>query len=96
MSNQSKRRPQHWCSVVLAIIALATMLRVWAGPPVLEPAAYGQIPDSGMQRKLLLEEARRTNQILVEIRSLLTSHTFNVRSASADNQADQRAPGARK
>jgi len=55
------------------------------GPlPVLE-TAYGQIPDAGLQRKLLLEEAKTTNQLLGEIKQLLATGTLHVRLEGADN-----------
>ncbi len=69
------------------VFVLLTCLWVWVGPTAVLPAAQAQIPDSGLQRKLLLDEARRTNLLLVEIKQILTSHTFNVRMEGADNQA---------
>lgn len=74
----------------IGLFVVVTCLRVWVGPlAILEPAR-AQIPDSGRQRKQLLEEARRTNQLLTEIKQLLKDHTFNVRTERADNQS--RAP----
>ena len=63
---------------------LATCLRVWIGPYPILPAAYGQIPDAGMQRKLILEEAVRTNLLLTEIKTMLAERTLNVRIQGAD------------
>lgn len=73
---------------VIGLFVLATCLWVWVGPGTILEPARAQIPDSGMQRKLLLEEARQTNLLLTEIKQLLKDHTFNVRIEGADNQAD--------
>jgi len=52
-----------------------------------EPA-QAQLPDPALQRVRMLEEARRTNELLAEIKALLEKHTFNVRMQGADNPAD--------
>lgn len=75
----------------ISLFVLLTCIRVWVGPQAILEQAQAQIPDSGMQRKLLLEEARQTNQLLSEIKQLLKTHTFNVRIQGADNQADRPA-----
>lgn len=72
---------------VACLLLFATCMRVWFGPLPVLPAAYGQIPDAGMQRKLLLEEAIRTNQLLTEIRSILADRALNVRIQGADNSS---------
>lgn len=73
-------------SGVLTTLLFLTCLKIWIGPtPILSPA-QAQIPDSGMQRKQLLVEARRTNQLLVEIKQFLATQTLNVRIEGADNQ----------
>lgn len=56
------------------------------------PQAYGQIPDAGLQRKLILEEAVRTNQLLAEIKIMLAERTLNVRIQGADNPAGAGTP----
>lgn len=71
----------------ISLFALLTCLRIWVGPATFVEPARAQIPDSGMQRKLLLEEARQTNRLLAEIKQLLENGTFNVRMQGADNQA---------
>lgn len=76
-------------NAIIAFVVL-TCLRVWIGPVALLEPARAQIPDGGMQRKLLLDEARRSNQLLSEIKQILKTHTFNVRIEGADNQADAR------
>lgn len=72
----------------LLLLALATFAKVWLGPFSLTSEALGQIPDSGAQRKLLIDEARRTNELLQDIKQILTEKTINVRVQSADNPPD--------
>jgi len=73
-------------------LVLATCLRVWIGPLPILPAAYGQIPDAGMQRKLILEEAVRTNLLLTEIKTMLAERTLNVRIHGADEASGSGRP----
>lgn len=83
----SEKRMQTQSRVFRAfwIILLAlTCLRVWFGPLDTLPVASAQVPDSGRQRLELIEEVRRTNALLFEIRQILTSGTLNVRSIAAD------------
>ncbi len=86
MSTASQPRPGRLTRSVLAVFVVLSCLRAWLGPIELISPAQAQIPDSAMQRKLLLEEARRTNQLLSEIKRILTSHTLNVRVQGADNK----------
>jgi hypothetical protein len=76
----------------VSVFLLATCLRIWLGPFSILPEAYGQIPDAGLQRKLILEEAIRTNQLLTEIKTLLAERTLNVRIQGADNSSNGKAP----
>jgi hypothetical protein len=94
MFTASQHQKPRFLPYAIAIFVLLTCLRVWVGPVPLLPKAQAQIPDSGMQRKLLLDEAKRTNQLLGEIKQILTSHTLNVRLEGADNQA--RPPGKQR
>ena len=82
---------RRWAVTTLFIITFA---RVWL-PSVTEPAAAeAQIPDAGAQRVQLVEEARRTNEILTEIRDILRKEPLQVIVRSADNQSEEprRAP----
>jgi len=70
---------------LIGLFLILTCLRVWVGPqPILE-RAHAQIPDAGLQRKQLVEEAARTNQLLSDIKRILESETLKVRVQSADN-----------
>lgn len=72
--------------VVLVLFAAATVWKVWLPAPTL-PAAYAQIPDSGLQRQQMLEELRRTNQLLADFREFAKGHTFKVRIEGTDNKS---------
>ncbi len=90
MVTQYQLQKRRLLQVGISLFVLLTCIRVWVGPVAILEPAQAQIPDSGMQRKLLLEEARRTNQLLAEIKQLLKTHTFNVRVQGADNQSGKR------
>ena len=94
MISQYQRHKRRLLTALLGVFAVLTCLRVWTAPATLGGPALAQIPDSGAQRKLLLEEARETNRLLADIKQLLESHTFNVRVRGADNQADKKAPAS--
>ncbi len=83
---QSRR--QDFVRRAIAVFLLLTCVRVWLGPEPIVGPARAQIPDSGLQRKLLLAEAERTNGLLTDIKRLLETGTLNVRIQGADNQAD--------
>ncbi len=80
---QLNKGPRHR---IISLLVVLTCIRVWIGPAAFVDQAQAQIPDSGLQRRLLLKEARRTNELLTEIRQLLKDHTLNVRIRGADNQ----------
>lgn len=79
---------QFW-KPALYVLAVLSCLRVWTGPTQILPRAEAQIPDAGLQRKLLHEELQRTNEQLAEIKQLLSTHTLNVRIAGADNPPER-------
>ena len=70
--------------ILLGIFVLATCLRVWVGPEGVLPRAEAQIPDSGLQRRQMLEEIQRTNQLLEEIIQILRTQTIKVSLPSTD------------
>ena len=71
---ESRAKPYR---VLLIFLAVATLWRVWLPSPQL-PAAYGQIPDSGKQRQEILDEARRTNQLLMAVGNASSSEAVNI------------------
>lgn len=69
----------------LWLLAGATILRVWFDASPALPTAEAQLPDAAKQRITLLQEVRRTNQLLSDIKAFLERGTLNVRVAGADN-----------
>lgn len=67
----------------LAIIAIE--LSVLIGP--LEPQAYAQIPDSGLQRKQLLDEQKKTSRTLGNILQHLKTQSIKVKVVGTDKEA---------
>lgn len=72
---------------IVGILILATVIRVWVPPEPLLPIAQAQIPDSGQQRFQLIDEARRTNQLLAQLVQVLQTQTLKVRIEGTDNKA---------
>ena len=92
MTRSEKTRKPSLGRWTLSAFVLLTCLRVWIGPTPVVQSAYAQIPDSGLQRKQTIEEIKRTNALLSEIRNLLKDGTLNVRVAGADKKAGASAP----
>jgi hypothetical protein len=67
---------------LLGVIAV----ELWAGRPDLVPAASAQIPDTGLQRQQIVEEARRTNQLLEQILSHLRAKPIKVIAAGVEKR----------
>lgn len=96
MSNHNFSTNHVWIQRLVVAFVLLTCLRVWTGPlPMLEKA-YGQLPDAGLQRKQILDEAKTTNQLLTEIKETLAKGTLHVRLEGADNQGTPGSPGGVK
>ena len=85
MFSSSQHKKPAWLRYAIGLFIAVTCLRVWVGPmPVLE-SAQAQIPDSALQRKQAIATAKRTNQLLAEIKQILATGTLNVRILGADN-----------
>ncbi len=67
--------------ILTALVLLLALVAVelWGERGGVLPAAMAQIPDSGLQRNQLLEEARRTNALLEQILRHLESKPIRVR-----------------
>jgi hypothetical protein len=80
--------------VLIALIALLTVIAIelWAGRPDMVPAAQAQVPDSGLQRYQILDEARRTNQLLEQILEHLRTKAVKVSIADTDKAKDGGRP----
>ena len=94
MFSSSQHQKPSFSRVVLVLFVLLTCIRVWMGPTPLIDPAQAQIPDSGAQRKMLVDEARRTNQLLTEIKQILSTQTLNVRIEGADNTSTDNQAGS--
>ena len=70
--------------MVIAGVLAATCVRVWFGPEVVLPRALAQIPDSGMQRKQLIDEVKHTHRLLEQIHHTLKTQTIKVRMEGTD------------
>lgn len=64
--------------VALGAFLVLTCLRVWVGPGDWTPRAYAQIPNAGSQRADLLQEVRKTNQLLQEVLTILRTQSVKV------------------
>ena len=74
-------------TVLLAVIAI----ELWAARPSMTPAAMAQVPDSGAQRNQMIEETRRTNQLLEQILDHLKTKTVKVKMADTDRGGSDRS-----
>jgi len=74
-----------WIMWIFFVFVFVTCLRVWTGPVSVLNEVQAQLPDSALQRKQILEETRKTNHILTEIKQILRSETLHVHIQGADN-----------
>lgn len=87
-----------WVNRLLAAIAvflLIIAIELWGlggAPPA---AAVAQVPDTGLQRKQLIDEARRTNELLSAILDQLRG-VIKVESVSPDKEKGPGRAGARR
>jgi hypothetical protein len=82
---RNAEHPEHRIGrTLVAAILLATCVKVWVGPAEVLPIAAAQIPDSGMQRKQMVDEIQQTNALLGEIIHILKTQGIKVVLPSAD------------
>ena len=81
------RQPKMVVALVGTMVVALCILWCMAGTTLLSKA-QAQLPNPAVQRLDLVQEVRRTNELLEEIRQLLKSGTLHVRVVGADNQAD--------
>lgn len=67
-----------------AFLAL-TCIKVWLGPVNMVPSAEAQIPNAGNQRLQLVNEVRKSNDLLAGIAATLKSQTLKVAIQGTDN-----------
>ena len=82
----SEPRQNRFVNRLVTLLVALTCLRIWLGPFPLLERAEAQIPDAGLQRKQILDEAKHTNELLSDIKRILESQTLHVRLEGADNQ----------
>ena len=85
-----------WPRILVILFLAATCWKVWLGDPQVLPIAAAQIPDSGMQRKVLIDEIRKTNQLITQLAATMKTHTFKVRIEGTDKQATTKRSVGRK
>ena len=93
MIRSSQHRNWSLPRVALLLFVLLSCLRAWLGPMSFMDPVQAQIPDAGTQRKELVDEVRRTNQLLQEIKQILSSDILNVRIQGADNTSTDNKAG---
>jgi hypothetical protein len=81
------------CAIVFLLGVIA--LELWVGRPGDGSALYAQIPDTGMQRLQLIDETKKTNQLLSEILDHLKNHRVKVLVDSADKTETRPVPKQR-
>lgn len=84
MSSTQTSSLYRWVRPVIGAAIALSCMKVWLAPDT-SNAVVAQIPDSGLQRKQLIDEQRRTNELLMDIKRTLEERTINVRVQSADN-----------
>lgn len=94
MDSRINKPHPSWSRIFLILFLVATCWKVWVGDPRVLPLAAAQIPDSGMQRKVLIDEIRKTNQLITQLGVTMKTHTFKVRIEGTDKQtATKRSVG---
>ncbi len=79
--------------IILYLVIGLTCCKVWLGPSPLLSTAYAQIPDSGDQRRVIIQELRKANDLLQKIHTTLSSGTIKVSIAGADKPPARRKDG---
>lgn len=69
---------------VIAVLLAVLMVELWAQRPDTVPSAQAQIPDTGLQRQQLVEEQRRTNELLSAVLEHLRTKPIKVRVESSE------------
>jgi hypothetical protein len=80
--------------VLVTLTALLTIIAIelWAMQPDVVSPAQAQVPDSGLQRYQMIDEARRTNQLLEQILEHLRTKPVKVNITDTDKAKDGARP----
>ena len=79
-----RRNPSMW-QVGLGLLLVATFLKSWFPGERVLPMAEAQVSNPANQRRDLVREARRTNELLTDIKRILESGELHVRVEATDN-----------
>lgn len=91
MVDQTNRRGRRFLRVLLGAVLIATCVKVWLGPETSMPTAEAQIPNAGNQRIQLVNEIRKSNELLAQIALTLKSQTLKVAIQGTDNTKEGRS-----
>ncbi len=91
MSYQKRKSNRQFLRVLVGAFLVATCFKVWIGSPNAIPAAEAQIPNAGNQRLQLVNEIRKSNELLAQIALTLKSQTLKVEIQGTDNNKGGRA-----
>lgn len=94
MSETTNARWLRWSLTAIAALLAVIAVELSALLPPLQPRAMAQIPDSGLQRKQMLEATDRTNLLLDQILQFLRTQTVKVKvvGTDKDTKADSKEP----
>lgn len=79
--------------VTLTLLLAVIAVELWIGLADRNTAS-AQIPDTGLQRQHIVDETRRTNQLLEQILDQLRTGTMKVRPESADKPEGKKGKSA--
>ena len=70
----------------IAILLTVVAVELWMGCPSMVESAVAQVPDSGLQRKVLNEKVRKTNRLLEQILQHLQTKPVKVEVLDPDKR----------
>ncbi len=80
-----RRSPRPW-NVIFGVLLVATFVKAWAPQEPVLSVAQAQVSNPAEQRRQLVAQARRTNELLSDIKQILESGKLHVRVEATDNQ----------
>lgn len=72
---------------VIAVLLAVLIVELWALRPDTAQPAHAQIPDTGLQRQQIVEEQRRTNDLLSATLEHLRTKPIKVRVEASEKPA---------
>ncbi|QDV89126.1 hypothetical protein RAS2_01900 [Phycisphaerae bacterium RAS2] len=80
---------------VIAVLLAVLIVELWALRPDSTNPAHAQIPDTGLQRQQIVDEQRRTNDLLSATLEHLRTKPIKVRVEASEKPAGQAKRGDR-